>query len=221
MTAAANSGNDSPLTASQLTKLKSLARKLEAKLGLVAYHQACVAIDEYIAALKCSVEQIAGPLEKSTRSIYDWRKISKAFKSKDLVKLELLKNSKGDGLDATDLRSLASLSTSQRKLVLAEWENQALTTRGLEELCKSLRESEKRKQGKPTEKRAFGDQDVRRLLGKLDSLEKTLNRLGSSDLSSLLVRKPSDVKNVVRRLRELQLKLSSCETFVSNCLAKS
>ena len=221
MNAAPNSGKDNSLTASQLNKLKTLARKLQAKPGLVAYHQACVAIDEYITELKCSVEQISEQLEKSKRSIYDWRAISKAFELKNLAKLEQLKNSKGDRLDATDLRSLAGLNTSQRKTVLAEWEKQALTTRGIHELCKSLRDSEKRKQGRLPDKRAFGDQDVKRLLNKLDSLERTLIRLGTSDLTSLVVLRPSDVKQVIRRLRELQSKLSSCETLVSNCLSKS
>lgn len=179
MSAAANSGKNAALTASQLNKLKALAGKLEAMQGLVEFHQTCVAIDEYIAVLKCSIPQISEPLGKSTRSIYDWRAISKAFTSKELAKLSLLKNSKGDRLDATDLRSLAGLNTSQRKTVLGEWQKQALTTRGLDELCKSLRDSEKLEQGKPQKKRAFGDQDVKRLLNKLDSMEKTLIRLGA------------------------------------------
>ncbi len=170
--------------------------------------------------LKCSVTQISEPLGKSTRSIYDWRAISKAFKSKELAKLSLLKNSKGDRLDATDLRSLAGLNTSQRKTVLGEWQKQALTTRGLDELCKSLRDSEKREQGKPQKKRAFGDQDVKRLLSKLDSMEKTLIRLGASDLSSLVVRKPGDIKQVIRRLCDLQSRLDSCETFVLKLFGK-
>ena len=71
------------------------------------------------------------------------------------------------------------------------------------------------------EKRAFGDHDVKRLLNKLASMEKTLVRLGVSDQSSLVSRKPGDIKLVICRLRELQSRLDSCETFVANCLAKS